>query len=102
MPRGLTGLPAVAYESLTISTTAISLTAANYDKVPPAVGAVVFVDTAPIRWRKDGTAPTSSQGVFAIPTGDPIELLAADLSKFQAIRQGGTDANLRVHYVGAG
>lgn len=102
MPRDFTGLPVVDYESLTGSASAQSLTKAKYDRVPPAVGAIVSVDTAPIRYRVDGTAPTSSQGVFAIPTGDPILLLASQLPQFQFINQSATNAVLRVHFLGAG
>lgn len=93
-------MPVAGYESLTVSTVSVSLTQSNYDKVPPAIGAVVTVDTAPIRWRKDGTAPTSSEGNFAIPTGDPILLVASDLPNFKAIRQGASNASLRVTYLG--
>ena len=102
MARSLTGLPILGYESVTGSGTAQRLTRANYDKVPPAVGAIITVDTAPIRWRADGTAPTSSQGHFAIPTGDPIILTGSQMAKFQFINQGGSNGVIRVHYVGAG
>ena len=102
MPRLLNGLPTVDYESLTVSSSAVSLTQSKYDRVPPVVGAIVTVDTAPIRWRKDGTAPTATEGQFMIPTGDPLILLGPDLPNFKAIRFGSSNATIRVHYLGAG
>lgn len=102
MPRRLHGLPIVDYEGLTGSASAQSLTKAKYDKVPPAVGAIVTIDTAPIRWRADGVAPTSSEGAFAIPTGPDIVLIGSQMASFQFINQSGTNAKLRIHYVGAG
>lgn len=103
MPRVLEGLPVVGYETITVSTTAIGLTKAKYDKVPPAIGARITIDTAPIRWTADGsTTPTSSEGNFGIPTQAPLELTANELPNFSAIRQGSSDAKLRVTYYGAG
>ena len=102
MPRRLHGLPILGYEALTGSGSAQGLTKAKYDKVPPAVGAIVTIDTAPIRWTADGTTPTSSEGNFAIPTQDPIILIGSQMTQFLFINFGVTNAKLRVNYVGSG
>lgn len=103
MPRSLTGLPVLDFETLDVSTSVVTLTQAKYDRTPPAVGAHITVDTAPIRWRDDGGDPSSSVGHFATPTQPPIILdTPARLAGFRAIRQGASDAKVRVSYLGRG
>ena len=102
MPTDIQHLRTVAYESVTVSTTSVGLTLARFINTVPAVtGAIISVDTAPIRWRDDGTAPTSSEGHFAIPTGEPIIIThPTRLNNFRTIRQASTDATIRVSYLG--
>src|SRR3990167_607188 len=72
-----------AYESISVSSTAVILTVATYGARPHAF---ITVETAPIRFRLDGTAPTASEGHLADP-GDIIHLHNHDqLEDFQAIR----------------
>lgn len=88
------------YESIQGSASSQSLTAAKYLVTPPCRLAIVTVDTAPIRWRSDGTAPTSSEGNFAIPTGDPILLSnGGQVANFKFINQGASNAQIRVSYL---
>lgn len=99
MATNVNKLEAYAYESITVSSTAKRLTLANIYVTPPAKAAIVSVDSAPIRWRDDGTDPTSSEGHFAIPTGEPIVLDNANrMVDFRAIRQSSTDASIRISY----
>ena len=74
-------LEVVDYATLTLSTTgAVTLTSAS-----PAInsttfknkvkGALVTVETANVRWRTDGTAPTTSEG-HLVYTGDVLDFTA--------------------------
>lgn len=49
----------IGWEVLTVSTTAVSLTPGN------AKHAMMRVVGGPVRWRADGTAPTSTVGMYA-------------------------------------
>ena len=87
---------AFSFQTLTVSTTAVSLTA--------TVGqlnshrAIITVEDAPIRFRYDGTAPTSSVGHVLYP-GDKLILEGrANISQFRAIRSGNVDATLSISH----
>ena len=90
----------MAYEKLTVSTAAVGLTAAVYEplnKFP--VKAVLRVETADIRFRLDGIAPTSTDGI-ALRAEEVLELSDYDeVAGFRAIRAASTDATLHVQYV---
>lgn len=74
------GLP-VGYSQVTVSTSAVGLT------IPEgATSAVITVETDNIRWRDDGTNPTSTVGMFTMQT-QSFELVSSkSLSQFKAIR----------------
>jgi len=86
--------------ALSVSTVAVSLT------VPTGTTpthALIQVTGADIRWRADGTAPTTSAGVVVkadsyIEFMDPLEDYRGIIANFQAIRDGGTDATLEVAF----
>jgi len=86
--------------ALAVSTTAVSLT------IPTglqATHAIIQVTGADIRWRADGTAPTTTSGIIAangsnIEFMDPAENYAGILKRFQAIRDGSVDAALEVAF----
>jgi len=83
------------YESLTVSSTAVALTEA---KAQLAQEAIVSVETDQVRYRLDGTAPTSSEG-HLLEAGDYLVLRGyGQVNSFQAIRVT-TDATLRVTYL---
>jgi hypothetical protein len=90
----------ISYVAITVSTSAVGLTAANLD---PAAGprpdaVVISVEAQPIRYRVDGTDPTSTEGHPAVD-GDVIVLRSHQaLKQLRAIRSGATDATLRVTY----
>ena len=86
---------AFAYEALTVTNAAaVSLTQATYDA---ARCALITVEDNPIRFRTDGTAPTTSEGHYVSP-GDSIEVhFSADIFHFKAIATAG-NAKLKVTY----
>lgn len=91
MPAFATG------EVVTVSSVAVALTAATYLH---ATYAFIEVQANTIRWRADGTAPTSTVGFKAID-GTLIELKSYnEIANFRAISDGGAsgDATLQVHY----
>lgn len=84
-----------AHETLTISSTAVALTAATY---AGARAALITVEDASVRYRFDGGTPTSSVGHVA-DAGDIITLETAnELVAFKAIRKDGSDATISVSY----
>lgn len=85
----------VAYESLTIAGTAVSLTiGANRRSF------IGTLETAQIRFRGDGTAPTASEGKL-MEIGDQIILDDSEITNMQFIRTGGTSGVLKGHYYDA-
>lgn len=86
--------PALGYQQLTVSTTAVALT------LPAgAQFAQVEAESAGIRWRDDGVNPTASVGM-TLAAGESIWYDAGGLAAFRAIRSGGADAILNVSYYG--
>lgn len=86
---------AVGRGRLTVSTTSVVL-----PSIPTTANcAFITVEAQPIRYTIDGTVPVAtSLGHLAIAAG-VIELLSRDaLMKFQAIRDGATDAVLEITY----
>lgn len=77
------------FQTLTISSSPVSLT------VPSGVtSATITIETANIRYRTDGSAPTTTEGHLAIP-GDVIILeTREEVTNFQAIRVT-TDATIQ-------
>lgn len=93
-------LQAFATEAITVDNTVggVRLTLSNILTTPPAQAATITVETAQIRWLKDGTAPTSTTGHVA-NVGAILYLdNANDLANFRAIRTSATSATLRVTY----
>jgi hypothetical protein len=89
------GLVPHGYEDITVANTAKTLTAATYGASQKAF---MTLETAQIRVRFDGTAPTTTVG-HLVEVGDTIILDAgSQLSQFQAIRTGATSGVLRVSY----
>jgi hypothetical protein len=85
---------AIDFESLTISTGAVSISAGIIDQHPD--DALITVEAAAVRFRVDGTAPTATVG-HILEVGDVLELRGmGELGNFQAIRKDGADATLRV------
>lgn len=102
------GLNPTLFEALTVSTTAVTLTVANLGQgqgpessIAPAIAVFITVEAQPVRFRLDGTAPTSSVG-HLLSAGDTIFLTGAKtLRDFKVIRSGASDATLHVTYFGS-
>lgn len=83
------------YESITVTNTAIGFTPA---KILPSLTAYCSLETAQIRFRMDGTNPTSSEGHLMNP-GDTIVIDGySSIQKFMAIRTGSTSGVLKCSY----
>ena len=92
---------ALDYTSGTISTAAVTIFEMGSALITSApVGARSFVgviESANVRARGDGTAPTASEGQL-ITSGDTIYLGESEFSSMEFIRQASTDVELRGHF----
>jgi len=90
---------AFAYESITVSNTAVGFTPSVYNPTGhKAQVAFVTCEDASIRFRIDGTAPTASEG-HLLNSGDSTTIEGYEnIKNFKAIRTGASNATLRVTY----
>jgi len=95
----------VAYESITVATTAIGFTAATINNTTgvhlAATQAVCRLETAQIRYMVDGTTTVSSStgAGMLLEIGDTIILSDNDvLNRFRAVRTGATSGVLKCTY----
>ena len=94
-------LEAFAHEAITVAGVAIGFTAATH--LNPTTGqaarmARCDLETAPVRYRLDGTDPTASTG-HPLPAGSELEVWGtADMKSITFIRETSTSATLRVTY----
>lgn len=95
-----------AYESVTVTDSATALTATTYKESKEvktnsdrgAARAIITVETAQLRYRYDGSDPTSAEG-HILNINDVLVLVGTDaISQFRGIRTGGTSAVLKVTY----
>lgn len=95
-----------AFEALTVAGSSVGMTAATFapttatggTSAAPAMCARIFVKTAPVRYRADGTAPTSTVGTLLNP-GDMLEVWGhEDIAALRFIRTSGTSASLDCEY----
>lgn len=96
--------PSLGYESITVSTTSVSPITTTIQSTltnglrEQAVEAVVTIETNPIRYRVDGTAPTSSEG-HLLNAGDVLTVQGfQNITNLKMIRQGSADATVRITY----
>ena len=83
----------IGFETLTVSTTAVGLTATD-----GATQAEITVQSADIRVRGDGAYPTSSIG-HLVTADSGIQLTSEkEIASFRAIRDAGVDAVLSITY----
>ena len=97
--QGFVGVPAY-FETLTVSTTALPLTASVYKPTtgaPASLMALMTTATDSLRFRLDGVAPTSAVG-HQVAAASVIVICQASLQKFQAIRSGSVDVPLTISY----
>lgn len=98
---------AYAFETLTVSTTALPFTVAVYAPSlatgqslgdPPCVLATGTVETNPTRYRVDGLAPTASVG-HLVSAGQTFTVEGVPaVRSFRIIRQGAADATVTITY----
>jgi len=82
-------------EHLTVSTSVVTLEQYGPGRLK-MMGARCFVEGQPIRWTTDGTTPTTTVGTLA-PAGSEFWLMSpTQIKRFQAVRQGASDAVLHV------
>ena len=91
------------FETITVADTAIGFTAATWRVSPATVGnsfvrAHVTATGGAMRYRYDGTSPTSSVG-HMLSHGDSIDMDGTvNISNFKAIRSGANNGTLHVTY----
>lgn len=86
------------YESITVAASAIGLGATTIDpaNAAPILGCTARLETAQVRFRLDGTAPTSSEGTL-MEVGDVLDIRGyQDAKQIQWIRTGATSGVLKV------
>lgn len=102
------GMDAYAYESITVATVAIGFTASLLSPTnqPSAKAAIVTVEptaSSDFRYLYHGADPTTTEGhlvTIATPTERMFTVVGINnLTRFRAIRTGGTSAVLKVTYV---
>ena len=102
MPQLQDLLRTVAYASITVADSATRLTLGNVRGNSGQFAAekvILTVETASIRWRDDGTDPTSTEGHLAT-VGTVLTLPNRNrIDAFRAIRTSATSATLRVSYL---
>ena len=86
-----------AYQQVTVSTTAVGLSAATVggdSGIPERTYCLLTLATADVRWRVDGVDPDTDTGhIFA--SGATLSINGhADIVTFRAIRDGAADATL--------
>lgn len=91
---------AFAYETITVSDSAVGFTAGTRQPTSAlgAQAALVTVETQPIRIRMDGTDPTATVGHLLQDTDALVITGPNNVIKFRAIRDGGSDATILVTY----
>ena len=96
---GMVGIGIALDEALTVSSTAVSLTAASYVN---ATRAIISVETNDIRFTLDGvTLPTSGGVGIKLPKDavyPDILTSKAAIKNFKAVRASATDATIHVTY----
>ena len=87
------------FETITVATTAIGLTASKLISSPKPKRAYITVETAQCRFRYDGTDPSSTVGHLLVPTSSILVEGYTQLNNIKFIRTGTTSATLQVTYL---
>jgi len=88
----------LAYESISVSTTALGLTSTTYKN---STHAIITCESASIRWTFDGiTTPNSASSVGHLLFNGQSMILDSQnqIRNFKAVRANDTDAVLKVSY----
>ena len=102
-PEGCTNSPSLtpfAFETITVSTTALGFTATSYAPagVKAADYAVLSIATAALRYRADGLAPSATVGHVLPIDGAATVCGTSTIRKILLIRKDATDAVVSVTY----
>lgn len=90
---------ATDFEAITVSTTALNLTAAKLDVAIPPTSALVNIEAQPVNYRIDGGVATAAAGGGMHLLADKeITLIGNELRAFSVIRTGATNATANVTY----
>ena len=91
-----TGIPAspTGYEEITVTNAAVGPTSINVER---CTFAIILYERGPVRFRDDGTDPTSAVGTPQFD-GDQEPYSVASMRKIRFIRTGGTNGTLRIRY----
>ena len=86
------------FETITVSSTAIGLTASKYNVSPKPKKVFITAETNLCRYRMDGTDPTGSVGHLLLPTSS---LTLEGTEQFENVKfiRTGSDATLQVTYL---
>src|SRR3990167_2288471 len=84
------------YESITIADTAIGLTASKLTTARRPISILITFETAPIRWRADGTDPSATEGHLQNPTSSITIEGIHNIQNIKFIRQGATSGTAKV------
>lgn len=90
---------ATDFETITVANTAIGLTNSKFNTSPKQKKAFITSETAQMRYRLDGTAPTATVGHILLPMQSLVLEGYTQMLNFQAIRTGSTSGNLQVTYL---
>lgn len=105
MPGAVTcnfGTPSYEFEKITVSTSAIGITATKVHKQSASAPtrdarfAVITVESQPIRYRTDGTDPDATTGHALAATDILILDNFDDIRRLRMIRSGASDATVQV------
>ena len=87
------------FETITVTDTAVGLTAAKVNSNPKPKKIFITSETAQIRYRTDGTDPSSTVGHVMVPTQSLVLEGYSQINNFKAIRTGATSGVLQVTYL---
>ncbi len=87
------------FETITVAATAIGLTASKLSSDPKPKQVILTLETASIRYRIDGSNPTSSVGHLMNARASLVLEGFSQLNNFKAIRTGGTSGSFSVTYL---
>ncbi len=87
------------FETITVAATAIGFTALKLAADPKIKQAILTLETASIRYRIDGTNPTSSVGHLMQAKSSLVLEGFSQLNNFKAIRTGGTSGSFSVTFL---
>ena len=87
------------YESITVTDTAIGLTASILNTTIKPKRAFLTIETAQLRYRYDGTDPTDTEGHILNPVVNYLIIEGwHNLNNFKAIRTGAISGVIKVSY----